>query len=256
MSHSDSQFDALADAYESSIEQMPFRKHIEMYSFLKVVGETKALNVLDLGCGSGLYTRAIARQGARRVMGLDVSDGMIGYASAREQREPMGIRYLRRDATRDPATISADLGETFDLVTAVYVLPYASSQDGLTAICSTAYHALSGPEGRFVAAVLNPHFSREADWYREYGMELTGAVEPSEGAPVHLHAWFGDHILDLDAFYWSRAAHERAFQDAGFRRIKWHSPVLADSDDPATKDRRLWNNYLQCPHALIVEATR
>ncbi|MBX9400303.1 class I SAM-dependent methyltransferase [Lysobacter sp. BMK333-48F3] len=255
MNHADSQFDALADAYEDSIEQMPFRKHIEMHSFLQVLGDTGGLRVLDLGCGSGLYTRAIAQRGARRVVGLDVSEGMIDYARQREDRNPLGIGYRWRDATRAPDTVVDDLGERFDLVTAIYVLPYAPTLDGLTSICRTAYHALSAPGDRFVAAVLNPEFSRDRGWYRHYGMELSAPPDLYEGAPVHLHAWFGGHVLDLDAFYWSRAAHERAFADAGFAGLRWHAPVLADSGRDL-QPSEFWRNYLHCPHAMIVEARR
>ncbi|WP_363800481.1 class I SAM-dependent methyltransferase [Lysobacter firmicutimachus] len=255
MNHADSQFDALADAYEDSIEQMPFRKHIEMHSVLRVLGDTGGLRVLDLGCGSGLYTRAIAQRGARRVMGLDVSEGMIDYARRREDRTPLGIGYRWRDATRAADTIADDLGERFDLVTAIYVLPYAPTLHGLTAICRTAFHALSAPGDRFVAAVLNPEFAREPGWYRNYGMELSAPPALYEGAPVHLHAWFGGHILDLDAFYWSREAHERAFAEAGFAQLRWHAPVLAESGREV-QPSEFWHNYLHCPHAMIVEAQR
>lgn len=251
----DNQFDALADAYESSIDEMPFRRHIEMHSVLRVIGDTRHLRVLDLGCGSGLYTRAIAERGARRVVGLDVSAGMISHARAHERLAPLGIHYHWRDAARDPGTVADDLGERFDLVTAVYVLPYAESREGLTAICRTAFEALSGPGDRFVAAVLNPEFSSDEQWYRHYGMTLTAAQGRKEGAPVHLHAWFGEHTLDLDAFYWSRDAHDRAFREAGFGHVQWHLPTLSESGR-SVRDDEFWHNYLEQPHALIVEAFR
>jgi len=37
-------------------------------------------SVLDVGCGSGRYAVALAQMGVKRIVGLDISDGMIGLA--------------------------------------------------------------------------------------------------------------------------------------------------------------------------------
>jgi len=36
--------------------------------------------ILDVGCGSGRYAVALAQMGVKRIVGLDISDGMIGLA--------------------------------------------------------------------------------------------------------------------------------------------------------------------------------
>ncbi len=60
---------------------------------------------LDLGCGTGLSTRALARI-ARRVVGLDPSAGMLA-----EARGDAAVRYLRARAEAVPARAGS-----FDLV--------------------------------------------------------------------------------------------------------------------------------------------
>src|SRR5215471_3736387 len=70
------------------------------------------LRVLDLGCGEGY--------GAREVLGLDLSAGMIRAAEAQEQQEPLGIDYLQGDAV----DLSRWARQTFDLVLSLFMFHY------------------------------------------------------------------------------------------------------------------------------------
>ncbi|HEX2131350.1 MAG TPA: class I SAM-dependent methyltransferase [Actinophytocola sp.] len=58
--------------------------------------------VLDVGCGTGGVTRAIARAlGAEsRCVGVDVSEPMITAARAEAEREGVPVRFVRADAQR------------------------------------------------------------------------------------------------------------------------------------------------------------
>ncbi|WP_161500937.1 class I SAM-dependent methyltransferase [Embleya scabrispora] len=249
----DSQFDTVVAAYERSMDEMPFREHVEAFSFLKAVGEVAACDVLDLGCGSGLYARRLCHAGAIRVLGMDESSAMVEHARRREEREGLGVEYLAADAT-DPATGALPgIAGRFDVVTAVYVLPYAPTRAALDGFCATARRALRAEGGRFVAAVLNPEFSTDPEWYRDYGMSLSARPSPVEGTPGHLRAWVGPDVLELDFFRWSRAAHEQALAAAGFDRITWIRPTVSEQGR-ARYGEAFWANYLACPHALIVDA--
>jgi SAM-dependent methyltransferase len=53
--------------------------------------------LLDLGCGEGLVTCALAQQGAQ-VTGVDLSKRLIGHARRQEARRPLGIHYRVGDA--------------------------------------------------------------------------------------------------------------------------------------------------------------
>src|SRR5215212_1548335 len=48
---------------------------------LDVVGTVEALDVIDLGCGEGRFSRMLAARGAR-VTGIDLCEPMIAAASA------------------------------------------------------------------------------------------------------------------------------------------------------------------------------
>ncbi|MFC4036285.1 class I SAM-dependent methyltransferase [Streptomyces polygonati] len=249
----DSQFDTAVAAYEHSMEAMPFREHIEEYSFLKAVGDISGHDVLDLGCGSGLYTRRVRGAGAARVVGMDESAAMVEHAQRREEREGLGVEYLAANAADPAAGDLPGIAGAFDVVTAVYVLPYAPTQEALEGFCVTARHALRAGGGRFVAAVLNPEFRTDPQWYRGYGMLLSAQRSPAEGTPGHMRAWVGPHVLDLDFFRWSAAAHEQALEAAGFDRVSWIRPTVSEQGRERYGEA-FWDNYLSCPHALIVDA--
>ncbi|GGZ71849.1 hypothetical protein GCM10010371_34430 [Streptomyces subrutilus] len=249
----ESQFDTVVSAYEHSMEEMPFREHVEAWSFLNTVGDVTGRSVLDLGCGSGLYARRLRREGAARVVGMDESAAMVEHARRREEHEGLGVEYLAANAADPAAGELANIAGSFDVVTAVYVLPYASSLEVLGGFCATARRALRATGGRFVAAVLNPGFSTDPQWYRGYGMLLSSQRSPAEGTPGHLRAWVGQEVLDLDFFRWSVAAHERAFETAGFDRVSWIRPTVSE-EGRARYGEAFWANYLDCPHALIIDA--
>ncbi|MGW8330279.1 class I SAM-dependent methyltransferase [Streptomyces sp. NPDC055897] len=249
----ESQFDTVVAAYEQSMEAMPFREHVEAHSFLRAVGDVTGQSVLDLGCGSGLYARRLRAAGATRVVGMDESTAMVDYARQREEREGLGVEFLAANAADPAAGALPGISGVFDVVTAVYVLPYAPTLTALQGFCATARRALRPRGGRFVAAVLNPGFSTDPEWYRRYGMELSAQQPSSEGAPGHLKAWVGDEVLEVDFFCWSAAAHEHALRAAGFGRIAWIRPQVSEQGRKAYGDA-FWANYLDCPHALLLHA--
>ncbi|MCW0319945.1 hypothetical protein NB714_000806 [Pantoea dispersa] len=57
--------------------------------------ELRDQRVLDLGCGYGWFCRYAQQQGAREVLGLDVSEKMLAQAAAMTDRP--GITYQRAD---------------------------------------------------------------------------------------------------------------------------------------------------------------
>ncbi|MFK8907964.1 class I SAM-dependent methyltransferase [Streptomyces sp. YS-3] len=245
-----SPFDALAQAYERTARELPFREHIEAHSLLAVLGDVTGQAVLDLGCGTGLYTRRLKQLGAARAVGIDSSHGMLDYARRLEQQTPLGVTYLHRDAAHQGPAPQTD--HAFDSVIAVYLTPYAATHDDLTAICRTAHRALR-PHGRFVAACLNPDFNTTPGWYRPYGFDLT-CTSTADGAPVELHGHIPGHEFRLTGHRWSTHAHETALTAAGFHHTTWHRPSVSVKG-LRLHDDSYWKPYLDFPHTLITEST-
>lgn len=243
------EFDAFVRAYEDD-EHFHYRRYVEAPSFFAALGDISGLSVLDLGCGAGLYTRRLQQRGAARLVGLDISPRMLDYARAREAEKHLGIEYVLDDARH------AGSHGTFDVVTGVYVLPYAATLEHLRAMCQGAFDALR-PGGRFVAVTVNPgaRFSPE-EFYQPYGFRLVpqqplpaGASHPPDGAPVRLISHQLPSPIDVTPYYWRRETMEAALREAGFREVRWFPMTLA----PEGAERfgtGFWRDLLEAPPAV------
>ena len=241
-----SQFDELARLYED-LSKEPWRKHLEIPSVLDAVGDLTGLSVLDLGCGSGVYTRRLSAGGARRVVGIDESAGMIQYAARREREEQLGIEYI---AGPLPA---AERG-AFDLVLGVYVLPYANTLPELRGLCEQAATALRDG-GRFVTLPMHPDYEPDPDYYARYGFRLHSDQPREDAAPVTLDLRHGSFEAAVTARYWTRETLVATLHEVGFDTVTEHGYSVT-AEGMAEQGEEFWHNYLTRPHATILDSRK
>jgi toxoflavin synthase len=251
-----SQFDASADAYEASAG-MPVWRWMEEPSIRAVCGELRGASVVDLGCGTGLYTRRLAGWGASRTLGVDESEGMLARARELEAQNPLGVTYGVQDlaSSRQVEPALARVLGTVDLALAVYVLCYAVTEEELAQMCRLARMSLK-PGGRLVAATMNPDYADEAEhpgWYAGYQFSVAAQPWPvSEGSTVRLNVFSAPPIA-VDAVWWSRETYERVLRQEGFAEITWHRYHVSE-EGIARQGERFFANYAERPHAVIIEA--
>ncbi|MFY1832361.1 class I SAM-dependent methyltransferase [Myxococcus fulvus] len=238
----ESQFDELGGLYED-VADWPFRRDIELPAVLHSLGDLTQSDVLDFGCGAGLYSRLLVERGARRVVGHDTSEGMLRDARRREAKEPRGIEYVSQ--------LTPALAHQFDVVLSVYVLPYVATRDGLQQMCVSMARMLR-PGGRLLALPLHPDHAPHPDYYAAYGLRLVSDAPHVEGRPVRLELRARGVEADVSAYYWSRGALEEALRSAGFGPVFWANPWppgLARVEDapPAL------HAYLRRPHAAMLD---
>lgn len=108
-------------------------------------------DVLDLGCGEGYVARQLAKRGATKVLGIDVSREMVERArDAALESGDSNAEFIVGDASKfDELPENA-----FDLVVAVFLFNYVTT-DEMGRIMKNVARALR-PGGRFVFSVPHP----------------------------------------------------------------------------------------------------
>lgn len=102
--------------------------------------------VLEIGCGTGLNTSFIAER-AKKVVGLDFSESMIGKARTRVENQ--NVTFKIGDVTQAWAFKNS----SFDFIIANLVLEHVKD---LTHIFNEAYRVLNR-KGKFYIAELHPY---------------------------------------------------------------------------------------------------
>jgi SAM-dependent methyltransferase len=223
--------------------------HIEHYTLFSLLGELHGKSVLDLACGEGFYTRFLHQAGARRVVGVDLSQGMIDLARQEEARRPLGIEYQVGDVK------TLELPERYDVVCAAYLLNYASSREELLAMCRSIARALK-PGGRFVTVNNNPAQPREQfEEGVKYGFVKGGSAELFDGAPISFTIFLDEGPLEIVNYHLSVAMHNEALAAAGLREVRWHAPKVSPGGI-AEYGKEFWSNFLDHPPVTFLEARR
>ncbi len=227
------QYDHIGSKYDE-YAQTATLKRAESYTFFRMVGELTGQRVLDLACGFGFYTRQLKQRGAAQVVGVDISPEMVRLARAQEHETPEGIEYLVYDAAHLP-----QLGR-FDLVTAVYLLNYATSQPQMLGMFRSAYDNLVAG-GRFVAYTVNPAFTLSQPNSTPYGVTVLGQTFEADRYVCDAE-FVTDPPTPFRYFQWSQATYEWVIKEAGFRACVWHASEVAP-EDVAYYGEAYWHDF-------------
>ena len=116
------------------LERSPFWRWVNM-TFRKAVferfnitfeqaGDVTGKEILDVGCGSGVYAVDFAQRGARRVVGVDLAGNMLELARQEAERHQVADRceFIQADF------LELDLKDTFDISIAMGVFDYIPDQ--------------------------------------------------------------------------------------------------------------------------------
>lgn len=144
----------------------------DLDAYVRMAAEFGARQVLDIGCGTGVFALLLAERGIE-VVGVDPAQASVDVARAKPGSER--VRWICGDATALPP-IRVDLATMTANVAQEIVAPQA-----WRATLRGVYEAL-GPGGRLVFETRDPAGRAWEDWNREASYRVTeipgvGAVE-------------------------------------------------------------------------------
>jgi 2-polyprenyl-6-hydroxyphenyl methylase/3-demethylubiquinone-9 3-methyltransferase len=109
-------------------------------------GGLEGKRALDVGCGGGILTEALARAGAR-VTGIDLSEKALSVARLHQLESGVEVEYRLLAAE----ALAAEAPASFDVVTCMELLEHVPDPGSIVAACG----ALAKPGGLVVFSTLN-----------------------------------------------------------------------------------------------------
>lgn len=151
------------DFKEKRSNEVNFNDLIETPILLALLPDLHGKNILDIGCGMGQHAKQYSDMGAKSVLGIDISEKMLGYA--REHFYADNITYRQM--------VLEDIGEfnqKFDLVTSSLVFDYVKDFDKLM----KDVYAIMEDGGRFVFSMSHPMATAYDGQYPRYTRSESG----------------------------------------------------------------------------------
>lgn len=159
-------------------------------------GRLSGLRVLDVGCGGGILSEAMAHQGAT-VSGIDLGEATIGAAKAHAEGQPLHLDYR----VVSVEALAKEMPAQYDVVTCMEMLEHVPDPESIVAACA----ALVKPNGHLFFSTLNRH---PKAWLlgviaAERILKLLPAGTHSYHRfirPAELACWARHHQLDVHCF--------------------------------------------------------
>ncbi len=132
----------------------------------------KNINILDLGCGPGLYASRLAKLGYS-VTGIDYSQRSINYAREVAREENLKIKYIYQDY------LTIDFEPEFDVIMLIFCDFGALTNEERDVLLKKIYNALK-PGGLFIFDVFTDRNRDESDLGRRWEVSNNGfwSAEP------------------------------------------------------------------------------
>jgi 2-polyprenyl-3-methyl-5-hydroxy-6-metoxy-1,4-benzoquinol methylase len=191
--------------------------------------------ILDLGCGPGLYTEKIAKLG-HKVTGIDFSQNSIAYAKEIAKQNNLNINYICKNY------LDLDFDNQFDLIIMIYCDFGVLSIEQREVLLGKIYRALK-QGGIFIFDALNKYaidnlnfqksweFSQKGFWKDKPYLYLSESFHyPEQKAILDQHIVIDEDdefkIYRFWNHYFDGNDIEEKFTEVGFNRVQSYQNII------------------------------
>ncbi|MCL2420642.1 MAG: class I SAM-dependent methyltransferase [Defluviitaleaceae bacterium] len=146
------------------------QKNVEWIS--SVAPAKQYRDILDLGCGPGIYAEAFDKMGYQ-VSGIDFSKRSINYARNVAKEKNLPITYYQQDY------LTLDFTAKYDLITLIFYDFGTFSANDRESLLNKIYAALR-PGGLFIVEVFTPQHFADKQEYHKWEYEEVGGYFSAE----------------------------------------------------------------------------
>jgi SAM-dependent methyltransferase len=175
-------YSIFSSEYDLAIQDNFYNAYLERPTLQTMLPQLKNLNVVDLGCGPGVYAQYLLAQGASKVTCIDYADEMVQLVAKKAQQAGVKDRVIAyaQDLAKglpNEATASADL------VISPLMIHYL---ENLTPLFSDVHRVLK-PGGTFVFSTHHPFADFEYSQSGNYfARELVEQEWDTVGQPIQV----------------------------------------------------------------------
>lgn len=197
------------------------------------------MNILDLGCGPGLYTENLAKYG-HLVTGMDFSSNSISYAKESANRKNLDIEYIQQDY------LELEEEKRYDLILLIFTDFGVLTPVQREILLRNIYRALK-PGGTFVFDVLNEKAdvmtsasknwepAEKGFWRNQPYLALTESFYyEKQNVTLNQHIIIDeDEGMEVYRFWIHTFSHNELsaiISSAGFSTVECFDSVIPDSD--------------------------
>lgn len=233
-------YNKLSESYQQT-DVKPDKQFSTLPTVLKIAGNFENKIVLDLGCGGGFFSNEFARNGAKKVVGIDNSVEQINIA---KKNSLENNKYILADIFKDKLPAA-------DIVVAPYVVNYATEVNQLTKLFQNIYDSLNA-SGKLIIVVDLP----EGKDLKKFGAIKKVLGEKVDGAKIEINLFNGEEfICTLNAIYFLPSTLENTLRLVGFDDIAWHKPIVSD-DGIEKLGEDFWKGYVDSPELGYLTAIK
>lgn len=142
----------MAETYEEFTSgEDSYSNLIEWRTIKGILPDIKGKSILDLGCGTGRFSFLFEEYKPRKIVGMDISEGMIAIGKKIAEKRGSIVTFLNKDAE----SLSEIEASSFDFIFSSTMLHYIKDLDNVL----KEIYRLTTEKGTCILSIINPVYS-------------------------------------------------------------------------------------------------